>query len=169
MTQPTVPEHWRTMYGLYHVNDQSKHVQCTKLMRWQHSAMERGARCAVLGTSCGLHQQQHSLVSGLSVSASTNYPHPRASDPRMVRIRKCTATTSPRIDRVRNCTVITGIQSPARNTHANEQSQSAEFYVTCKVQKSKVTPHRHNLCYVTTKLQNVRKIQLCAVVYVAVQ
>ena len=36
--------------------------------------------------------------------------------------------------------------------------QSAEFYVTYKVQKSKVTPHRHNLFYVTTKLQNVRKI-----------
>ena len=58
----------------------------------------------------------------------------------MVRVRKCTATTSPQIDRVRTCTVITGIQSPARNTHVNEQSQSAEFYVTYKVQKSKVTP-----------------------------
>ena len=57
------------------------------------------------------------------------------------RVRKCTATTSLRIDRIRNCTVITftGIQSPAgpaRNTHANEQSQSAEFYVTYKEQKS---------------------------------
>ena len=76
------------------------------------------------------------VVCGLSVSASADYPHLRASDLRTVRVRKCTATTSPRIDRVRNCTVITGIQSPARNTHVNEQSQSAEFSVTCKVQKS---------------------------------
>jgi len=30
-------------------------------------------------------------------------------------------------------TVITGIQTPARNTHANEESQSAEFYLTYKV------------------------------------
>jgi len=72
----------------------------------------------------------------MTVSASADYPHPRASewsDPRTVRIRKCTAIMSPRIDCVHNCTVITGIQSPARNTHANEQSQSAEFYVTYKV------------------------------------
>ena len=71
------------------------------------------------------------VVCGLSVSASADYPHPRASDPWTVRVRKCTATTSPRIDRVRNCTVITGIQSPARNTHVKEQEQnrSAEFHV----------------------------------------
>jgi len=73
-------------------------------------------------------------VCGMSVLACADYP--RASDPWTIRIRKCTATTSPRIEHVRNCTVITGIQSPARNTHANEQSQSAEFYVTYKVQKS---------------------------------
>jgi len=76
------------------------------------------------------------VVCGMSVSASADYPHPQALDPRTVRLRKCSATTSPQIDCVRNCTVITGIQSPTHNTHANEQSQSAEFYVTYKVQKS---------------------------------
>ena len=90
------------------------------------------------------------VVCGLSVSASADYPHPRASDPWTVRVRvrKCTATTSPRIDRVRNCTVITGVQSPTCNPHVNEQSQTAEFYVTYKVQKLKVTPQAQLiLCY----------------------
>jgi len=84
----------------------------------------------------GLADQCPAVVRGLGVLAFADYPHPRASDPR-----------------------ITGIQSPACNTQVNEQSQSAEFYVTYRVQKSKVTTHKHNLFHVTTKLQNVRKIQ----------
>ena len=66
------------------------------------------------------------VVCGL---ASADYPHSQASDPRSVRVRKCAATTSPRIYRVRNCTVITltDMQSPARNTHVNEQSEVQSF------------------------------------------
>ena len=75
------------------------------------------------------------VVCGMTVSTSADYPHPRASewsDPRTVRVRKCTATTSPRIDRVHNCTVITGIQSPARYGYTKSRTQ-----YTCKQAKSK--------------------------------
>ena len=74
------------------------------------------------------------VVCGMSVSASSDYdPHQRASDPRTVRVRKCTVTMSPWIDGVHNCTVITNCRMQYTCKRAKSKCR-----VLCNIQSAKI-------------------------------